>query len=443
MNLDYNIYLEVAVIPLNIVLYCYLVFRYTNMTRVNTAFRRFAFIVMIADICDVLTAIVTSAKYLVPNPIHYLFNIADSCLTSLAAFAFIYYIYAYSSMEKDDLTRRRIINAILLEANLLLLFSNPLTHLVFRYDSNGNYIHEMLFVPVAYGFPILFFAIGSLYMFTHHKRYKKSQIVTMVAAIIICGIIFLLQMLFFDDVLITLFVASIGVLVVFLSLETPDYVRLLETKAELTETREREAVAQAKAQFSSEVMLAFSKAVDAKDHFTNGHSERVAVYAREIARRMGKSEEEQDDIYELGLLHDIGKIGISEEVINKKGKLTAAEFEEIKKHTTIGWDILKSINDMPWLSKGARWHHERYDGNGYPDGLSGTEIPEVARILCIADSYDAMTSRRSYSEPKTQEEVTEEIKKCSGSQFDPEIAKIMLDIIADDKGFELREDSGF
>ena len=130
-------------------------------------------------------------------------------------------------------------------------------------------------------------------------------------------------------------------------------------------------------------------------------------------------------------------------MINKKGKLTAPEFEEIKKHTTIGWDILKSINDMPWLSKGARWHHERFDGNGYPDGLSGTEIPEVARILCIADSYDAMTSRRSYSEPKSQEEVIDEIKNCSGSQFDPEIAKIMLDIIADDKGFELREDSGF
>ena len=343
-------------------------------------------------------------------------------------------------MEKVDLTRRRVINAILLEINLLLLFSNPLTHLVFRYDSSGNYIHEILFFPVAYGFPILFFAIGSLYMFTHRERYKKSQIITMVAAIIICGIIFLLQMLFFDDVLITLFVASIGVLVVFLSLETPDYVRLLETKAELTETREREAVAQAKAQFSNEVMLAFSKAVDAKDHFTNGHSARVAVYAREIARRMGKSEEEQEDIYELGLLHDIGKIGISEEVINKKGKLTPAEFDEIKKHTTIGWDILKSINDMPWLSKGARWHHERYDGNGYPDGLSGTEIPEVARILCIADSYDAMTSRRSYSVPKTQEEVVEEIKKCSGSQFDPELAKIMLDIIEDDKGFELREE---
>ena len=134
---------------------------------------------------------------------------------------------------------------------------------------------------------------------------------------------------------------------------------------------------------------------------------------------------------------------ISPSIVEKPSALSDYEFEEIKKHTTIGWDILKSINDMPWLSKGARWHHERFDGNGYPDGLSGTEIPEVARILCIADSYDAMTSRRSYSEPKTQEEVKEEIKKCSGSQFDPEIAKIMLDIIADDKGFELREDSEF
>ncbi|MCR5672958.1 MAG: HD-GYP domain-containing protein [Lachnospiraceae bacterium] len=439
MNLDYNIFLELAVIPLDIVLYSYLVMRYTNMTRVNVAFRRFAFIVMIATIVDVATAIVTSAHALVPNPIHYLFNIADSILASLSAFSFIYYIYAYSSMGTESRKLRNVLNYGLLAVNILLLVTNPLTGMVFTYNEAGDYIHEALFVPVAYGFPLIFFAIGSVYMFTHHERYKRNQLIAMAISIIIAGVFFLLQMLYFDDVLITLFMASIGVLVIFVSIETPDYVNLLKTRAELNEAREREAAATAKEQLSREVMLALSKAVDAKDHYTNGHSERVAKYARELARRIGKSKKEIEEIYELGLLHDIGKIGVPEAIINKVGKLTDDEFNEIKKHTVIGWDILKTINEIPYLSTGARWHHERFDGKGYPDGLSGKDIPEEARIICLADSYDAMTSKRSYSSPRTQEEVRAEIERCRGTQFDPDIADILLDMIDKDTHYLLRE----
>ncbi|MBR1852629.1 MAG: response regulator [Lachnospiraceae bacterium] len=117
-----------------------------------------------------------------------------------------------------------------------------------------------------------------------------------------------------------------------------------------------------------EMMLALSHTVDAKDHYTNGHSERVASYAAEIARRMGKSVEDQEKLYKLGLLHDIGKIGISEDIINKTEKLTKDEFGEIKEHTVIGYEILKGITDMPELCIDARSHHEKYDGSGYPDG---------------------------------------------------------------------------
>ena len=121
------------------------------------------------------------------------------------------------------------------------------------------------------------------------------------------------------------------------------------------------------------------------------------------------------------------------------GKLTDDEFNEIKKHTVIGWDILKTINEIPYLSTGARWHHERFDGKGYPDGLSGKDIPEEARIICLADSYDAMTSKRSYSSPRTQEEVRAEIERCRGTQFDPDIADILLDMIDKDTHYLLRE----
>ncbi len=193
---------------------------------------------------------------------------------------------------------------------------------------------------------------------------------------------------------------------------------------------------------TKEMMMALSHTVDAKDHYTNGHSERVAAYAAEMGRRMGKSAKEQIMLYEIGLLHDIGKIGISEEIINKTEKLTKDEFGEIKEHTVIGHEILKGIADMPELSAGARSHHEKYDGSGYPDGLAGEDIPEIARIICVADCYDAMTSTRTYSDPKPQAKVRAEIVRCSGTHFDPVVAAVMLEMIDDDKEFTMTERGG-
>ncbi len=193
---------------------------------------------------------------------------------------------------------------------------------------------------------------------------------------------------------------------------------------------------------SLEMMIALSKTVDAKDHYTNGHSGRVAEYSAEIARRMGKSVAEQEKIYEMGLMHDIGKIGVSEEIINKPSRLTEEEFAQIKKHTVIGHDILSSIEEMPDLSVGARSHHEKYNGTGYPDGLKGKDIPEAARIICVADCYDAMTSTRTYSTTRPQENVRAEIERCSGTQFDPDIAAVMLRMIDDDTEYKMNEQGG-
>ncbi len=190
---------------------------------------------------------------------------------------------------------------------------------------------------------------------------------------------------------------------------------------------------------TKEMMLALSKTVDAKDHYTNGHSERVAAYSAEIARRMGKSAREQEQIYEMGLMHDIGKIGVAEEIINKTSRLTDEEFEKIKRHTVVGSEILHLITEMPELADGARSHHEKYNGTGYPDGLKGTDIPEAARIICLADCYDAMTSTRTYSKPRAQSEVRAEIERCSGTQFDPAIARVMLAMIDEDKDYVMTE----
>ena len=180
--------------------------------------------------------------------------------------------------------------------------------------------------------------------------------------------------------------------------------------------------------------------MDAKDKYTHGHSSRVAAYAREIAKRAGYSQTEQDLIYMMGLLHDVGKIGIQDSIINKTGRLSEDEFASIKTHPAVGAEILKKITDFPELMTGARWHHERFDGRGYPDGLSGEDIPETARIIAVADTYDAMTSNRSYRCVMPQDAVRAEIERCKGSQFDPRFADIMLRMIDEDTAYQMKED---
>ena len=192
-------------------------------------------------------------------------------------------------------------------------------------------------------------------------------------------------------------------------------------------------------QLSSEVIWTLSGAIDAKDSYTSGHSRRVAEYSKEIAKRLGQSEERQQEVFYIGLLHDVGKIGVPDEVINKKGRLTDEEYEQIKRHPIAGYDILKNITELPGIELGARYHHERYDGKGYPEGIKGEEIPLIARVVAVADAYDAMTSNRSYREVMPQEKVRAEIEKNKGTQFDPQVADVMLSMIDEDTRYLMRE----
>ncbi|MCR4896989.1 MAG: HD-GYP domain-containing protein [Lachnospiraceae bacterium] len=185
--------------------------------------------------------------------------------------------------------------------------------------------------------------------------------------------------------------------------------------------------------------IALVNAIDAKDKYTHGHSSRVADYSRKLAEMNGKSAKECDEVYYAALLHDVGKIGIPVSIINKDGKLTREEYEVIKQHPAMGAQILEHISEFPFLSIGAHYHHERFDGKGYPKGLSGTEIPELARIISVADAYDAMTSRRSYRDLIPQQRVREEIVKGSGTQFDPVYARLMIHLIDDDVDYMLKE----
>lgn len=192
-------------------------------------------------------------------------------------------------------------------------------------------------------------------------------------------------------------------------------------------------------ELNTNIIRALAYTIDAKDRYTSGHSQRVADYALAIAKRMGKTEEEQKIIYYAGLLHDIGKIRVPEELINKPGGLTEDEFNQIRVHPVSGYHILKDIHEDIRIAYGAKYHHERYDGKGYPNALEGENIPEIARIIGVADSYDAMASDRRYRDALPQEVIRSEFEKGRGTQFDKEIADIMIQMIDEDKDYTMRQ----
>ena len=179
-------------------------------------------------------------------------------------------------------------------------------------------------------------------------------------------------------------------------------------------------------QMSMQMVKALASAIDAKDKYTNGHSFRVAEYSAIMAQELGWPRGKVNDLRYEALLHDVGKIGIPDSVLNKNGKLTDIEFNVIRSHTTIGADILKSITGLPGAKLVARNHHERYDGTGYPDGLAGEDIPITARIVGLADAYDAMNSDRVYRPALKSEVIRMELIKGRGTQFDPELLDLFL-----------------
>ena len=169
-------------------------------------------------------------------------------------------------------------------------------------------------------------------------------------------------------------------------------------------------------------------ALDAKDQYTHGHSLRVTLYSLALAKKLNLPDSLLEEIETTGLLHDIGKIAIPEKILLKPGKLTDEEFEIIKKHPELGEHLINGIGKLKLISNWLKYHHERYDGKGYPEGLKGEDIPISSRIIAIADTYDAMTSTRSYRPALSHEEAISEIERCSGTQFDPKLAEIFVSI---------------
>lgn len=182
--------------------------------------------------------------------------------------------------------------------------------------------------------------------------------------------------------------------------------------------------------FINQTIRAFAKSIDIKDQYTKGHSFRVAEYTRKIAQRLGYNDKKIENFYHIAMLHDIGKVEIPENILNKPGRLTDEEYEIIKQHAQYGYDILKEIDSLPNLALGAGYHHERLDGKGYPNGMMDKEIPQIAKIIAVADTFDAMYSTRPYRKQMPMEKIISELKRVSGTQLDTEIVNVLLELIA-------------
>lgn len=190
-----------------------------------------------------------------------------------------------------------------------------------------------------------------------------------------------------------------------------------------------------------EIIEAFAKIVDLKDSYTRGHSFRVATYTKMLAKELGYDDETVEKYYDIALMHDIGKVGIPDSVLNKPGKLTDEEFALIKSHTERGYDVLKKISLMPEIAVGAQSHHERPDGKGYPNGLSGDEIPRVAQIIAVADCFDAMYSNRPYRKRMNFDKAVSIIKEVRGTQLTSDVVDAFLRLV--DRGeFRAKDDHG-
>lgn len=198
-----------------------------------------------------------------------------------------------------------------------------------------------------------------------------------------------------------------------------------------------------KEQIMVSVVRSLVSAIESKDKYTRGHSERVALYTRRLARELGYSDDAADDIYLAALLHDVGKIGVRDAVLNKDGKLTDEEYAEISRHPDEGWAILCDLEQLRYVLPGVLHHHERWDGRGYPDGLAGTAIPIDGRVMAVADAYDAMTSDRPYRKGMPSERAETILREGAGTQWDPRCIEAFFSCLDDVKrikrGYHQRE----
>lgn len=337
--------------------------------------------------------------------------------------------------KKAKVPQRLIVCEVFFTIGVILLIISQFTGLYYTFDDQ-NFYHRSPAFPLCYLLPLVITGLQLTTILQFRKRISRIMYSSLMLFTLIPLAASVMQLFAYGVSLTNMTMVFMSIVVFVFAVIDVDNEAERANRMEVEFLKNEQIKIQ---RLFGQTTEALADAIDAKDEYTRGHSGRVSEYALKIAQRAGMDEKTCDEVYFAALLHDVGKIGIPDEIIHKPGKLSKREYDIMKEHPVIGSRILSVITESPYLSIGAHYHHERYDGKGYPDGLAGEEIPEIARIISVADAYDAMTSERSYRKPFQQDRVREELVKGIGTQFDPRFGQIMVDLVDEDVNFTMKD----
>lgn len=436
--LVYNINFEAASFFFIALLYFYLRKKYYNSSQVNNTFRRLVFCQMLAIFFDIASSITISYSKVLPVWVNITLNTLYFTASSLYYYT-LHLLFISFGIKKKLGVPLLFISRFVLISFLTLLVANIPTG-IFFYFNNGVYLHGK-FYPLCILIPIAFlFECSGTFMIIR-KRVSDQIFIVLLTLLVMSVAGPALQYFYFPNVLLTNFFSLVSLNLCLFALVSPDYAELTKKRAELNELQihlEAKAAIESekihkrdkqKELLSEQIIDALAETIDAADSNRSGHSENVAENSRKIAYMMSLPKNEVQKIYYTAVLHDIGIIGVSEDITSKQGGFTDEEFEQMKKHSEIGERILSQITEMPEIAANVRSHHERFDGKGYPDGLAGKDIPLCARIIAVADAYDAMVHERSYKDAMSPEAAKKELLEKSGSQFDPNVVAAAMEAL--------------
>lgn len=439
MFYGYNVSFSIAALFIVGILIAIISIHYSTTNLVNRRYKFFLIASFVLIALDLITVYTNGMAEHMPTIVVQILNGIYFFAGALVAFLFLYYVISVGFGDGQKKLRKIlwIINISLLGLFGISLIVNNWAGFYYYISDEFVYSHGPIYILVNLA-TILYVIESIVVMIINRKNFNKRQLISTSLFYTFFFASFVLQVALFNDVLLSDLGVAFGGLIVLFSIETPDYIKLMGTLNELNElkasleiqvanrTKELDEEKRSYEELTLETLSSLANVIDAKDHYTNGHSFRVAAYSMGIARELGLSFQECEHIYFAGLIHDVGKIGINESILTKPGKLDPEEFAIVQSHSALGGDILKGIKAFPVFEHVARSHHERYDGNGYPDKLKGEDIPFAARIVTVADTFDAMTSDRSYRKALSDEIAIKELHDHNGTQFDPRMVEAFL-----------------
>ncbi|MCQ2592983.1 MAG: HD-GYP domain-containing protein [Treponema sp.] len=428
MKLFYNIDFDIAGLIIFVILRVIFQQQFVRSSLRNKRFNIFSHVAVVSGLMDIVTAYTISNADVIPPYLNFILNSIYLYSALLAIFIIEQYVYICISYTPRPL---KIAEHCFIITYLILLIINLFTGIIFDFR-NGVYEKGPLFLA-NFIFPLFFLILITICLIKKRSSFTKTQL-RVNSTIVLFPVCASILQIFYPEYLLSFFSTALLSLVLLFTLETPDVLELEYLRKNLEEEVSKQTNKAKERQRQIELMIlettqALTQAIDEKDEYTNGHSMRVSAYSSILAQGLNWSQDKIEELRMAALLHDVGKIGIPDEILKKPNKLSEEEYEIIKTHTVKGGKILHTLTTIPGAEQVALYHHERYDGKGYPGKFKGKEIPEFARIVAIADSYDAMNSQRVYRDQLDINIVMEQLRKNSGTQFDPDYLEVFLQFI--------------